>query len=67
MTRKSAKSTFPQIAALRERAHAHRRQAAKPSCPNPRQALQIAALLLEIADMIEAIILANRSRAAFAH
>jgi hypothetical protein len=67
MTRKSARSPFPQIAALRERAYAHRRQAAKQSCPNARQALQIAELLLEIADMIEAIILANRPRLAIVH
>lgn len=67
MARRSLKLTLPATAALRQRGFALRREASKPSCPNPKQASQIAEMLLEIAEMIETILVTHKTRASFAH
>ena len=55
-----------QLAALRARVGELRLEAARKLCPNPLQTLRIADLLHEIADAIEAILLAHNPRAATA-
>ncbi len=59
-------SPVAQIAALRARVRDLRLEAARKLCPNPLQTLRIADLLHEIADAIEAILLAHNPRAATA-
>lgn len=51
-----------QIAALRAKVRKLRREAARKLCPNPIQTLRVAQLLHDIADSIEALMLAHVPR-----